>query len=65
MAFKLVYRTAEGRQERPLKGPRVTIGRDPGNDVVIPDEAARGLHTVGDIVAKLEGLAPGATAPAS
>jgi len=34
-------------------------------DVVIPDEAARGLRTVGDIVSRLEGLAPGATATAS
>jgi acyl carrier protein len=34
-------------------------------DVVIPDEAARGLRTVGDIVSRLEGLSPGATATAS
>ncbi len=36
-------------------------------DIVIPDEAARGLRTVGDVVARLDELAPGAGAepPAS
>src|SRR5580765_858847 len=38
MAFKLVYRSKSGREERALAGPRVTIGRDTGNQVVIADE---------------------------
>jgi adenylate cyclase len=39
MAFKLVYRSAGGREERTLAGPRVTVGRDAGNDLVIADES--------------------------
>jgi len=38
MAFKLVYRSGKGREERPLAGPHVTIGRDPGNHLAIADE---------------------------
>jgi adenylate cyclase len=38
MAFKLFYGSGAGRQERPLVGTRVTVGRDPGNDVVMVDE---------------------------
>jgi pSer/pThr/pTyr-binding forkhead associated (FHA) protein len=39
MAFKLVYRSKGGREEKPLAGPRVTIGRDGTNQIVIADES--------------------------
>lgn len=38
MAFKLFYGAGPGRAERPLVGDRVTVGRDPGNDIAIVDE---------------------------
>jgi adenylate cyclase len=37
MAFKIVFRFREHREERMLLGSRVTIGRDPANDIVIDD----------------------------
>jgi adenylate cyclase len=38
MAFKLFYRVKDRREERPLLGTRVTIGRDPGNSIVVQNE---------------------------
>lgn len=37
MAFKIVFRFREHREERMLLGSRVTVGRDPANDIVIED----------------------------
>ena len=46
MAYKLVLRWADRREERPLAGRTVRLGRDPDNDIVIesPDRSVSRHH---------------------